>query len=661
MIKNRLNFKNIIRFVILIGIGVLFVFLFLIPPISMTRIDTFGFSKGVYKWEDKVYLADDYGKLLIFDVSNPERPYIAGFTYTQGMASGVFISNDYLYLADGNVGLGIVSVNNSHNPENYSYIDTLGSSVDLWVENDYAYVIYEFSYLGMAGMVYERGISIIDVSNPKAPRLIKNVFRDHEPTGIFIDGSFLYLSDFSRGLVIINISDPVNPSEPVYMDTAGNAMDIFVYENYAFIADGDEGLAIIDITDPKEPKEPIQMDTTGDSLGIGIFDNYAYLADHSSGLAIINIENPTKPHEPVYVETYGTCYDLHVSEGFAYLANGFGGLTVINLSQIIEEIHLYNLILMITLIGLLILCPIGVFNEIRFFGRWIGLNKNKIGPNLEKDEKFNPKIMIHACNFAVRGLLIGSMIGLIFGAIDLLPGALISATELQVQIIGLRYAINFALFGAMLVFIVTPLLRGAFIEVSFGILIGLFIGGGIGGSMGGLNELILGLSLGSFIGTFVALASVVISVKLNIIVEKRKMISKIGEELNSRLEIIEEAALTAFNIKNYENYIQLRCLQFELKIRNAYITQNKKLPPKSSNLKDFLQKFEGLYNISLPKTKYSAIWDFIDIKFDESLLKIDAVFVVEFDEFFNLLNSKLLNLINTKKPNITEVLTGSNQ
>ena len=67
-----------------------------------------------------------------------------------------------------------------------------------------------------------------------------------------VDGSYIYLANFSSGISIVDISDKTNPTEVGSLATTG-AYDIFYLNDHLYVADYTSGMRIIDVSDKTNP------------------------------------------------------------------------------------------------------------------------------------------------------------------------------------------------------------------------------------------------------------------------------------------------------------------------------------------------------------------------------------------------------------------------
>jgi len=209
-------------------------------------------------------------------------------------------------------------------------VDILGGSVGgFTVQGNYAYL----------GVGYR--FSILDVSDPIQPAVVgqSGILLD-SVRGVFVTGSYAYVTVASAGLYIFNISNPAAPAWVGFYDTPGWAEDVAVAGSYAYVADFDRGLRVIDISDPAEPVEVGFYDPpAGESISVAVVGDYAYLADSTftgvgGGLRVVDISNPAAPTEVGYHSTLcRAAKDVVVAGNYAYVAATGCHLVILDISE----------------------------------------------------------------------------------------------------------------------------------------------------------------------------------------------------------------------------------------------------------------------------------------------------------------------------------------
>ena len=209
---------------------------------------------------DHAYLAAwGYGAIIV-DVSNPAAPVEAG-RLPFVAASAIEAHGDLAYL--GSAGNGAFAVLDVSDPSNPAQIGLLGAgkTMDLTVRGDHAYLADQ-SMVGLVG-----GLRIVDVSNPRDPRLESHETGCLYANGVDVsaDGNTVFLACASnregRGdLRIFDATDrrfprllgrlpiPGSDTLPDY----NTVQAVVVRDGVAYVAH-DYGVDEVDVGDPEAP------------------------------------------------------------------------------------------------------------------------------------------------------------------------------------------------------------------------------------------------------------------------------------------------------------------------------------------------------------------------------------------------------------------------
>ena len=152
-----------------------------------------------------------------------------------------------------------------------------------------------------AYMLCDRGLVVVDLSNPLQPRVTAEIGAPDlvEPQGIAIQFRYAFVVDH-QGLKVLDVTaldhPRIVPGAAVPLEDARN---IYVARTYAYVAAGKQGLAIIDVEKPEEPR--LDQIFTGDGklndvrdVKIGMVDAsaFAFVADGRNGLRILQLISP---------------------------------------------------------------------------------------------------------------------------------------------------------------------------------------------------------------------------------------------------------------------------------------------------------------------------------------------------------------------------------
>ena len=195
------------------------------------------------------------GRLAVFDVSNPQAPFVAG-----------------------------------------SYDGGFDVPYDVAVRSGFAYVA---DSVGATNPLPHGALRIFDVAtDPSSPTLIDSYETQGAITGVEIFGTRAYVRDEGEGLTILDISVPANPlrlgnwyspAELRKMDKVGDLL---------YITDEWNGITILDVAEPSSPAlvgvYQVGLNGVG-HWGIEVRDGLAYLSAGSAGLQVVDVGDPTSP------------------------------------------------------------------------------------------------------------------------------------------------------------------------------------------------------------------------------------------------------------------------------------------------------------------------------------------------------------------------------
>lgn len=193
-----------------------------------------------------LYVAGGLLGMHMLDISAMADPIQKGVCNLPGAAwcQDVFTTDNLLYAADGANGIKILDISSPFDPKMISSIDTPTGAREVIVQNGFAYVA---DY---------HGLTIIDVTNSSAPKLVANLRL--LAMGLKVQGDYCYVASSPNGMSIVDIS---NPPAPVIVATVPNAPEaiypatvrVDVKSNRAVKANASGGIEVVDITTPSTP------------------------------------------------------------------------------------------------------------------------------------------------------------------------------------------------------------------------------------------------------------------------------------------------------------------------------------------------------------------------------------------------------------------------
>jgi hypothetical protein len=319
---------------------------------------------------DKMAIASSRSEgITIYDISNPHRPQILSQMIMAGDANASAIKGKFAYVAVGGLGIQIVDLSNPVVPVICGKYDLEGSILGISIIGDYAYVA-------------DRYLSVLDISNPKSPKLVNRDFM-RNALGIFtmkdrlyafnegsvqifdiknhkcpnlmgkyltpgslnhisVIDSIAYIFAESGLLYIVDIKTPQTPKVVNTFKINATACDLSEDEKYAYITCANDGLSILDISDPINPKKLNQITTKGWASDINVIDSIAIITNYDKNILILDVANPLIPRYLAQYDNSISPRKVAIKDNFLYIADGKSGLVVINIADIIHPVENNN-------------------------------------------------------------------------------------------------------------------------------------------------------------------------------------------------------------------------------------------------------------------------------------------------------------------------------
>jgi hypothetical protein len=219
--------------------------------IASTSVIT-GYTLGVYMGHAYIRQERD---LQIVDITNLSHPVIVGTYAIEGGLWPIGFREHYAYLGSYTRGVEIVDIAAPAAPRKVGVYKPDGYAVDIQVVGQYGYVAWEKEFGG-------GGLTILDLSDPTAPRVV-GTFVDsnlYNTSALALVGSDAYLvakrgGDLTLMAIVVDIADPARPHEVghvVLPNEVGGYLDLLVQEDYAYISTP-TGLFVVDVIDPDYP------------------------------------------------------------------------------------------------------------------------------------------------------------------------------------------------------------------------------------------------------------------------------------------------------------------------------------------------------------------------------------------------------------------------
>ncbi|MDP8239185.1 MAG: T9SS type A sorting domain-containing protein [Candidatus Hatepunaea meridiana] len=212
------------------------------------------------------------GGLITFDVSDPADPQMLSIIGVGGCWSeDVFISGNTAYVGVNVEGLTAVDITD---PEDPVVLDNPESAPKYF---EGAAIYGDYAYIG--GFAEHDGdLQILDISDPADITEIASFESLGWASSMVIQDQYLYATAYDRGMSILDISNPV---EPWLVGTfEGVFGKVSVSGDYAVVKNYEGGFHLLDISNPEDVSLISTTETIASTNEPVIVGNNIYLANH---------------------------------------------------------------------------------------------------------------------------------------------------------------------------------------------------------------------------------------------------------------------------------------------------------------------------------------------------------------------------------------------
>jgi len=282
-------------------------------PVTLTDSVLPGEHGGLYEMVDielsgGLAYAVGQGGLVILDPT-PGAAAVLGSGVSDRFHRVEPIEDGYVALTHRDRGLTIVDVSDPTQPELVAMVGGSG-----WEGMAYA-----------DGRLYvtvrNEGVRVFDVTDPASPQSVGDGAGLSAPWELSKPrNGWIYAADNTLGVVPIDISDPDAPvvGEPVDLGSA--VLHVTVDGDHLYASAGGAGVVVFDLADPARPAPIVTLPTGGSVVMTAVADGLLYAADHT-GLVAWDVSDPSAPVPVGREETPQFALGVAAAEDVAWIAD----------------------------------------------------------------------------------------------------------------------------------------------------------------------------------------------------------------------------------------------------------------------------------------------------------------------------------------------------
>jgi hypothetical protein len=145
-----------------------------------------------------------------------------------------------------------------------------------------------------AYLVHGRSLTVVDLSNPAAPRQGGTHTFPDKIWGVRAVGSLLYAAVDKFGLGILDVSQASAPTLRGSVKTPGQSKSVAVVGSMALVADHMSGVNFIDVTDPAKPQVKGDFFLDGYARAVASSGPIAVAVDSPTGVYVFDLSKPSR-------------------------------------------------------------------------------------------------------------------------------------------------------------------------------------------------------------------------------------------------------------------------------------------------------------------------------------------------------------------------------
>jgi hypothetical protein len=279
------------------------------------------------------YLANSFSGLQIVDISDPAHLRILSSLLPPGRAWDITVRGDILFLASAEEGLHLIDISRSDSP-------TILSQLKL---NQHMILKLEIVDKTIYATTGKKGLLVIDISDTKAPRLVKTLYADMGAWGLLADKDTLYVSCGRYRLDALDISNRLNPKKIDETPLPGSAWDMAMRDQVLYLPIRNSELVLIDTS---KPNDLTPLDVPFDLVSPNNIDmqhDRAYISSQTGRLSIIDLTDPRAPQLSGTYDLPHHARNIAISDRVVYVSAGINGLQALDLDKLAPAEQIKNL------------------------------------------------------------------------------------------------------------------------------------------------------------------------------------------------------------------------------------------------------------------------------------------------------------------------------
>ncbi|MFM7213627.1 MAG: immunoglobulin domain-containing protein, partial [Verrucomicrobiota bacterium] len=238
--------------------------------------------------------------LRVISLENPDRPVEVSRLDIPNQQSGFDIAliDDTALVAERANGLGLYDLSNPTLPIRIGVLKLPGSLANSITLRD------RTAFIGNE----DAGIVVVDVDDPKSPRVVGNASGVGSVNGLAVTGPRAFSAGWARGITVYDVANLSQPTVLGRFPASGTgypglAFDVISRGPIAYVADTTQGVLTVDFTEPGAAR--LVGRQGGSVWGLQRLPRHLFTAD-GNGVRVFDISNPTNTVPAGTLRAFGT-------------------------------------------------------------------------------------------------------------------------------------------------------------------------------------------------------------------------------------------------------------------------------------------------------------------------------------------------------------------
>ena len=296
-------------------------------PSEISRLHLDGAPQSHHLIDNLMLVIDQRDRISTIEITQDNRLLLRGSLPTDVWPVSVVARGDYAYLLDGNPGdgffLSVIDISNPMHPELVRRVEVGRWGLALQLQGNRVYAI--------GGTSDNNRICTFDISDPAIPQLIGTTDDLGDVGNFVVRNDTAFVCSDNPDLQVWDLRTASVPAKLGTLETSFGPVQIDILGDLVLLGDRHNSLRIVSVTNPRNPVSIGLHSKAGGMYGITHSGNTVFTSDGRI-LRSLDLTNPALPVAQMQFGPKDYPRDIEISDGKLFVAHGTDGLMVYDIS-----------------------------------------------------------------------------------------------------------------------------------------------------------------------------------------------------------------------------------------------------------------------------------------------------------------------------------------